>query len=218
MGRREEKKTATRRRLADEARRLAREVGCRAFTVRDITVAAGVSPRTFFNYFESKEDAIFRYEEDDIRYFVTRLADRPDDEHPVISVAACLTPTGRGRASFGALWQERARLVEAEPSLLPHHLAARALIERRLTGILRARLGARPHDPVPSMIVAGTAAALCAALARPHGGGRAPAVIRAARDVEQLLVESWPIIPASRLRATAEASAQGDAEQMAPRV
>jgi len=197
VGRRDEKTAATRRRLAEEARRLAREVGCRTFTVRDVAFASGVSTRTFFNYFDTKEEALFRYEEDDIRFFVTRLGDRPDGEHPVVSVTTCLTPTGRERASFGVLWQERARLVEAEPSWLPHHLAARAVIERRLTGIMRLRLGARPHDPAPSMVVHGTVAALCAALSRPHGDGRPRSVIRAARDVEQILVGSWPRTPAA---------------------
>ncbi|MGN6744052.1 MAG: TetR/AcrR family transcriptional regulator [Amnibacterium sp.] len=54
---REQKKRLTRQALHTEARRLVLESGPGAVTVEAICHAAGVSPRTFFNYFPSKAAA-----------------------------------------------------------------------------------------------------------------------------------------------------------------
>src|SRR3954447_18924190 len=57
-GLRERKKLATRAALADAAWRLSATHGVGAVTIDDIAQAADVSPRTFFNYFSSKEEAV----------------------------------------------------------------------------------------------------------------------------------------------------------------
>jgi AcrR family transcriptional regulator len=57
-GLRERKKQATRKALRDAALRLALERGPDNVRVDDIAEAAGVSPRTYNNYFSSREQAI----------------------------------------------------------------------------------------------------------------------------------------------------------------
>ncbi|MEV2219973.1 helix-turn-helix domain-containing protein [Nocardia vinacea] len=58
IGLREQKKRQTELELCLAARRLAVEHGLDATTVEDIARAVGVSPRTFFNYYETKMDAV----------------------------------------------------------------------------------------------------------------------------------------------------------------
>lgn len=58
LGLRERKRRATRRAIQHAALELATERGFDRVTIDEISHAANVSPRTFFNYFPSKESAI----------------------------------------------------------------------------------------------------------------------------------------------------------------
>lgn len=57
-GLRDRKKHQTRLDLCRAARRLVLERGLDATTVEDVAKAVGVSPRTFFNYYDTKLDAV----------------------------------------------------------------------------------------------------------------------------------------------------------------
>ena len=66
LGLRDRKRLETRRRIAAAARSLALEQDVDRTTIEQIAARAEVSPRTFFNYFDSKEDAVLGHTELDL--------------------------------------------------------------------------------------------------------------------------------------------------------
>ncbi len=79
-GLRERKKTDTRRALSDAAMRLTLERGLENVTREEIAELAGVSPRTFSNYFSSKYEALAYRQTERLRRSVALLAERPAGE------------------------------------------------------------------------------------------------------------------------------------------
>ncbi|TDD21695.1 TetR family transcriptional regulator [Nonomuraea diastatica] len=79
-GLRERKKRATREALMAAALRLALERGLEGVRVDDIAAEAGVSPRTFNNYFAGKHEAIAARHTDRIERSVAVLRARPPEE------------------------------------------------------------------------------------------------------------------------------------------
>src|ERR1700712_3008068 len=80
LGLRERKKADTRRALSDAAMELAFEVGLDNVTREDIANRAGVSLRTFTNYFAGKHEAIAYRQLDRIRRSIALLRTRPSEE------------------------------------------------------------------------------------------------------------------------------------------
>jgi AcrR family transcriptional regulator len=79
-GRRERKKAETRCALSKAAMRLALEHGVDNVTAEGIAMAADVAPRTFHNYFASKEEAIVGELVDRATGFADALRARPAGE------------------------------------------------------------------------------------------------------------------------------------------
>ena len=164
---RERKKLATRRSLRRTAFELAAERGFSNVTVEDIAEAAGVSTRTFFNYFPSKEAALFGNEPEKVDELRERIAHAAPGEpaldalHAAMSgnaraVAAELTELGGDPAS----WWRLAKEAHADPHLRAARAAQMALVERAITEGLAQRLGTDPDtDPYPALLAA-TAAGL----------------------------------------------------------
>lgn len=79
-GLRERKKLDTRRALSDAALTLAFERGLENITREDIANLAGVSLRTFTNYFAGKYDALAYRQQERLRRSIDMLRSRPADE------------------------------------------------------------------------------------------------------------------------------------------
>src|SRR4029453_2767518 len=82
-GLRQRKKAETHQALARAALRLADQLGPERVTAEAIAEAAGVSPRTFFNYFSSKEDAIVGIAPAQSSALLADLLARPEGEPPL---------------------------------------------------------------------------------------------------------------------------------------
>ncbi|HET8992167.1 MAG TPA: TetR/AcrR family transcriptional regulator [Rhodococcus sp. (in: high G+C Gram-positive bacteria)] len=88
-GLRDRKKAATRAALAEAAAELAREHGLHEVTADAIAARAGVSTRTFHNYFTSKEEAVLVHFEGLIETWIDLLRHRPAGEPIMVSLEEC---------------------------------------------------------------------------------------------------------------------------------
>jgi AcrR family transcriptional regulator len=130
------KKAATRQSLHEAALRLAMAYGLDGVTVEDIADEAGVSRRTFSNYFANKEDAILHADRERTRRLLSLLRDRPAGEGPweaLRNAAADLFP---GRPVRDPEWVEQLRLLRRHPSLLARQTSDQITLERELAAAL----------------------------------------------------------------------------------
>src|SRR6266704_2474307 len=141
---RERKKLATRRSLRRAALDLVAERGFAHVTVEDIAEAADVSPRTFFNYFPSKEAVLFGGEPDRAAMLRERIATQSPGQ-PAIDVEL--------RSLGGVDWVRRMKMARHDPLVRAAHAAQMAMIERAIAEGLTARLGADAEtDPYPLVL------------------------------------------------------------------
>ncbi len=159
-GLRERKKQQTRAALSWAALRLAVERGLAGVTVDEIAAEAGVSPRTFNNYFASKYEAIVWRHLDRFAHVADQLRDRPAAE-PLWRAL-----TDSVRAVFGtpdpaepgppAEWTAGVRLLMAQPELRGEFVKVAAAAERELAAAVAERTGTDPDQDMYPRLVAAT--------------------------------------------------------------
>jgi AcrR family transcriptional regulator len=89
-GRRDRKKDETRQALREAAHRLFAEKGFSQTTIDDIAAAADVSRRTFFRYYDSKDDLLRTDVADLLPVMLATLRGRPADEPPLAAILNAL--------------------------------------------------------------------------------------------------------------------------------
>jgi AcrR family transcriptional regulator len=156
-GLRERKKRATRHALHEAALRLVAERGLDAVSVDDIAGRVDVSPRTFFNYFPSKVDAILGLDPDLPRQQAQALLARPADESPVQALRAVARTQAAEMAEDTELWPLRLTVIDAHPALLAHLAAAFGEAEKTLANAIAERTGTRAGIDVHPTLLAGVA-------------------------------------------------------------
>jgi AcrR family transcriptional regulator len=141
-GLRERKKLAVRRALGSAALRLAAERGLENVTIEEITAEAGVSVRTFGNYFASKYEAICALGTDRARRIGAELLARPADE-PLWDalVAAMLAHYEGADRAPGGQWLAGLKLVLSSPPIRGEYLKVSLEMQRALAEAIAARTG-----------------------------------------------------------------------------
>jgi AcrR family transcriptional regulator len=155
-GLRESKKQRTRAELAAAAFALVAQRGLAGCTVDEIAAAADVSPRTFFNYFSTKEEAVVAHTEAKRAFLLDVLTGRPAGEPPLDGLRAAMAEHTRRRAGEGVAQQRQLlRLVGREPGLLPHLLGSFAATESALAAWVAERSGTDPDADLYPHLLAG---------------------------------------------------------------
>ncbi len=197
---RERKKLATRRLLRRAALNLVAERGLSNVTVEDIAEAAEVSPRTFFNYFPSKEAALFGGDADRPACLRDRIAAGAPGEPPLDVLRAVMAQDAEAMADelreLGgdpADWLRRMKVARTDPHVRAAHAAQMAMIERAIGEGLAARLGAdQETDPYPSVLAAAAVGTIRACMAFWAGSGGAVPLRQLIEQAFKALADGLP--------------------------
>ncbi|TDQ46913.1 TetR/AcrR family transcriptional regulator [Actinorugispora endophytica] len=152
LGLRERKKRETRRSLRRHALRLVAERGVEGVTVEEIAAAANVSPRTFFNYFSSKEEVLFGEgpPRPDERALAAFAAGGPSGVLIEDLKICMLAPLEEYSPSLEEVRMAK-RVLHGEPQLMRAFHAGFATLEQALAGAVAERTGDDPADVRPQL-------------------------------------------------------------------
>ncbi|MBW4718158.1 TetR/AcrR family transcriptional regulator [Saccharothrix obliqua] len=186
-GLRERKKAATRKALGEAALRLALERGPDNVRVDDIADAVGVSPRTYNNYYASREQAIVAAVTAERALRVAEaLRARPAGEPLARAVTEAVVEQYTTEPAGDALC-----LITSTPRLRAEFVNAMSTIARPLASAIAERTGGT-DTLAPAVLAAAVSAAARVALERwVHPGGTGPlVVVTSDRPLADLLREA----------------------------
>ncbi|GGU46696.1 TetR/AcrR family transcriptional regulator [Nocardioides albus] len=142
---RERQKRERRLALIEAAQRLVGERGLDDVTVDEISSEAGLSTRTFFNYFDSKDDAVLGIQEIELDADVRAQFVAGGPSGRLMTDLEALVAGFLTNAAPNIEQGERAmRLMVAEPRLVQRHIAWHQRVIGELDELLAERRKARP--------------------------------------------------------------------------
>ncbi|MQS17028.1 TetR family transcriptional regulator [Streptomyces kaniharaensis] len=196
-GLRERKKAETREALRSAAARLFAQRGFAETTVAEIVEAAGVSPRTFFRYFDSKEDLLLPDLAASFDRLVRELERRPIEEPPLVALreAVLAAVANAPQTTLIALAQP---FAGAEAVVTDRLVYAFVQLEGRLTRLLAQRLPPGPDADLRAAVIAMTAMSAMRAVVR---------TVRERRKAEEVPVGAFARLLPTAFAVLAETSA-----------
>jgi AcrR family transcriptional regulator len=167
VGLRERRRQQTLREVAAATVELAREHGYERVTVDDISARAGISRRTFFNYFATKEDALLypplELPDDAVATFVA------DTSVPVgDGLVELLVAHTRHFEEHRGVFEALLAVVEAEPHLDAVLRRRFLAFEEVVAAAVAQRLGVPADDMLPQSLAAVSCTMLRLAARRSH--------------------------------------------------
>lgn len=142
---------AIRTELTAAAIRSIDEIGLAATTVSAITETVGVTERTFFRYFPTKEDAVLQPIEALGPSIATELRARPAAESPLQALRSAFGVAVASVAADPGMITTVMRLNRSEPALRGRHLQKQDLWISALAEAMGERLGLPGDSPVMRM-------------------------------------------------------------------
>jgi AcrR family transcriptional regulator len=192
--RRERKKTATRSRLHQAALDLVERGGLAAVTVEEITEAADVAPRTFFNYFQSKEHAVLGSDSLLPERLAAAIAARPAAEAPLEAARSAIMADLEAVDHEPAELRRQVALVRSEPQLAAAWMCKWSQQRLALAGALAERMGVDPiTDFYPALVATACIAVAQLAFQRWCEGAAAKSVAAIAEEMFDCLAGGLPV-------------------------
>ncbi|MBY8879560.1 TetR family transcriptional regulator [Actinacidiphila acidipaludis] len=195
--------------LSEAALQLLALKGFEAVTVDEIAVTAGVSKRTFFRYFASKEDVVVQFLADLGGGIRAELAGRPAGELPSLAlghaVRSAMEVCAEGGSAGSAGSPDHAervlrvvQLILGTPALRARFVERQAQWRDELAAELGRRLGLDPAAELYPLLAAGMAVnAFDAVLRRWSAGGGVADPVALTNQAFALLAPALDSVPAS---------------------
>lgn len=134
---RERKRERTRAAIVAAGTRLFASRGYEETTIADIAAAADIGTRTFFSYFDSKDQVLFPEHDRRIDAALEAIARRAPEDRPVDVLLNALAASGPvGGESAGTTTRLRLRLMESVPAVRGRALQLQRRAEREIAGRL----------------------------------------------------------------------------------
>jgi AcrR family transcriptional regulator len=153
----ERKRQAVRSFLSEVALELLTDRDFESVTVDQIAAAAGVSRRSFFRYFASKEDVVLQYLDQMAERLRDAIVARPAGEAPVAAVHAALRPTVAAYVADANRALAVVRLLQRSPALRARELESRQQLRELVAEAIGRRLGLDHRAALRPRLLAGIA-------------------------------------------------------------
>nr|WP_228532735.1 TetR family transcriptional regulator [Micromonospora sp. ANENR4] len=132
--------------------RLVAERGLDQVTVEEISEAADVSARTFFNYFPSKDEALLGDQPTDREVLAARIVAAPPELSAFDALRQAFDDVVEAIEADRDVWLLRLRVIAANPSLLPRLISGNAETEQVIVAAVATRLGLGPCHGHPTLV------------------------------------------------------------------
>jgi AcrR family transcriptional regulator len=150
----ERKQRLVRAELAELAVGPLLERGFNAVTIDDLAKAAGISRRTFFRYFETKEDVVTCAFDEAGDELVRVFRERPTDELPLVSLRTAIVQVIHGFARDPARARALMRLIRDTDALRARFLIRQDDWREQLTAAITERMPKDPKTPMLARLIA----------------------------------------------------------------
>lgn len=176
------------------------EQGFDATTMEDVATAVGVSRRTMFRYYPSKNDILWGQFDQGLDRFAETLASYPESMSISEAITAAIVDFNSFDGAAMPQHRQRMRLLLQTPALLAHSELRYAAWRGCIADFVAHRTGQGPTDPAPAL--AGRLALSVALTAYEewlrHTTLDLPDVIRRVSALLPLLIGSWTTNPTLR--------------------